>query len=357
MKIAILCPREPWYPGGQERVVANTVKHLKNHFDIEIFCTGEKNYEKIWDKVPVHVFKGFTKAYRYSPQLKKEFTPSEFDIIHAHGFTIHSSFVASKKKNSASFIINPHFHEVGSTSYYRMLRMLYDPIFGKRILNNADRIICVSNIEKEWLQNRFNSKNKIAVIPNGIDIDKINGAEPYDIDGKLILYIGRLERYKNIHILIKTMKHLPEEYSLNIIGNGDYKRSLLKLTRQLNLEKRVKIFSNLEDEKTYKWLNTCDLFVNFSDVEAFGITVLEALCAGKPVIVNNKGGLAELARSHEDCVFQVNIDSTSLEGLGKLIKEKSTNRIRTDLDEYQWKNISKRLGSLYNNILKEPEKM
>jgi hypothetical protein len=46
IKIAIVCPREPWYHGGQERVVANTARHLKNHFDIEIYCTGDSNYKR-----------------------------------------------------------------------------------------------------------------------------------------------------------------------------------------------------------------------------------------------------------------------------------------------------------------------
>ncbi len=178
-KVAIVCPREPWYHGGLEKVAANTAKHLKNHFDIEIYCTGEKNYEEIWNNVPVHVFKGYTKGYRYSPILRREIKRSEFDIIHAHGFTVHSSYVASAEKNSASFVINPHFHEIGSKPYYRLLRSLYDPTIGRKILKEADRIICDSNVYKKRLERKFKIKNKILVNTVVGDVDKIKNATPY----------------------------------------------------------------------------------------------------------------------------------------------------------------------------------
>jgi len=350
INIAIVCPREPWYHGGQERVVANTARHLKNHFDIEIYCTGDKNYEKVWNNIPVHVFKGFTKGYLYSPLLKKEIKQSEFDLIHAHGFTVYSTYVASKEKNSSLFVINPHFHEIGSTSYYRLLRSLYDPFIGKKILKKADMVICVSNIEKEWLTKKYEVNNKVVIIPNGIDIDKIKNAKPYDFDSRLILYIGRLEKYKNVHILVHSMKYLPEEYYLHIIGNGSYKRALLKLIRQLKLEKKVRILSDLSDDEIYRWLKTCNLCINLSEAEAFGITVIEALCAGKPVIVNDRGGLAELAKNFPQAILPVKIEKEfSHKKLAELIILHYAKEINVNLEPFAWKNIAERIKEVYND--------
>lgn len=351
-KIAVVCPREPWYHGGQERVVANTSKYLKNYFDIEIYCTGEKTYERIWNDVPVHVFKGFTKGYRYSFLLKKELKRSNFDIIHAHGFTVYPSYVASTVKDSALFIMNPHFHEVGSTSFYRLLRNLYDPTIGKTILRKSDQIICVSNIEMKWLLKKFKVKNKVVVIPNGVDINRIKKAKRYDFIGKLVLFIGRLEKYKNVHILIQAMKYLPEEYSLYIIGGGSYKKHLLKLIEQLNLEKKVKVLSDLSENEKYRWLKTCDLLVNLSEAEAFGITVIEALCAGKPVIVNNRGGLAELAENFPSVIYAVNLNNKfSCKKLARLITLHHTKKTIVNLEPFAWRNITERIKEVYNNAV------
>jgi len=349
IKIAILCPREPWFYGGQERVVANTAKHLKNYFDIEIYCAGEKNYERIWNDIPVHVFKGFTKGYLYSPLLKKEIKRSEFDIIHAHGFTVYSSYIASKEKDTASFIINPHYHEVGSTPYYRLLRSLYDPTIGKKILKEADRVICVSETERNWLLKKFNINSKIIIIPNGIDKNKIKNALPYDFKGRLILYIGRLEKYKNVQFLIHAIRYLPDEFSLYIVGTGRYKTTLIKLIKQFKLQNKVNILSGLPDEEVYRWLKTCDVFVNLSEVEAFGITVIEALCANKPVIVNDKGGLAELAKKYSQAILPVNLDNQlSPKEFAKLIIFQSSNKINVNLEEFIWETITGQIKEVYN---------
>ena len=253
--------------------------------------------------------------------------------------------------NSSLFVINPHFHEIGSTSYYRLLRSLYDPVIGKKILKKADRVICVSNIEKEWLTKKYEVYNKIVIIPNGIDIDKIKNAKPYDFDGRLILYIGRLEKYKNIHILVHSMKYLLDNYYLHIIGNGSYKRALLKLIKQLNLEKKVRILSDLGDKDIHRWLKTCNISVNLSDVEAFGITVIEALCAGKPVIVNNKGGLAELPENHSQAILAISIDNSfSYKKLAEQIVSFSLNEPNLNLEDYAWKNIAMRIKEVYDSV-------
>jgi glycosyltransferase involved in cell wall biosynthesis len=352
-KVALVCPREPWYHGGQERVVANIALNLKNDFDIEIYCTGEKDYQEKWNGIPVNVFKGITNGYRYSSKLKKAIRGSRFDIIHAHGFTVHSSYAVSKEKNGAYFVFNPHYHEIGSSFFYKSLRVFYDPIIGNTIFKNVDRIICDSNVEKKWLERKFRINNQIKVIPVGVEIDKIKNVKPYDFENHLIIYVGRLEKYKNIHVLINTMKYLPEDYSLFIIGKGPYKKSLLKLINKLNIEKKVRIISDLNDEEKYRWLNTCDLFINLSEAEAFGITVIEALSAGKPVIVNNKGGLGELASKHSDSIFKINQDSTTSKELTKLIKEKSISPVKPDLDDYRWESICKKLRCIYNELLSE----
>lgn len=355
-KIIIVCPREPWYHGGQENVVANTAKRLRNKFDVEIYCTGDNNYEKIWNDIPVHVFNNYTRGYLYSPLLEKRIKSLEFDIIHAHGFTVHSSYIASKVKNSSLFIINPHFHETGSKPYYKLLRKLYDPTIGKKILKEADKVICVSNIEKDWLTKKFDISNKTVIVPNGVDIDKIKNAMPYDFNGSLILYIGRLEKYKNLHILVHSMKYLPQEFFLFIIGNGSYKGPLLKLIKQFNLEKRVRILSDLPDDEKYRWLKTCNIFVNLSEIEAFGITVIEALSAGRPVIVNNMGGLAELANNFNSAIFSVNISEMSSQEISKAVIDNmdiKTTNISVNLDDYRWENITKRLERIYIRSLEE----
>lgn len=348
IKVAITSHWEPWHVGGIERVVANMARYLKNNFEIEIYCTGDKTYERSWRGIPVHIFKCYTKSYGYAPKMRKELEKTAFNIIHAHGFTTYCSYAAARIKKNRLLILNPYYHDSGSTMLYDIMRRIYDPLIGRYILNEVDTLICISKTEKTMLERRFNIKNKrIETIPLGIDADIIKKSQPFDFDKKLILYVGRLEKYKNIHLIIQTLPYLPKEYLLYIIGEGGYKSELIKLIKKLQLVERVKILGKVPDEDVYKWMKTCSVFVTLSDMESFGLTVIEALAAGRPVVVNSKSSLSEFARKFDEAVFEVDANKLSKEKLGKIIIEKSGLKIDVDLSEYTWKNVTNKLAGIY----------
>ena len=353
-KIVMVSPNPPWFRGGVEKVVGEFIKHLK-HFEIEVFCTGDEIGTHIYEGTPVHVFKGYSSAYHLSPNLYKALKKSDFDLIHAHGFTTFMPLAATRVKKDKPFVFSPYFHEYGSTWGYSVLRKLYDPLFGKYIFNKADKIICISNIEKKSVRTNFNVEEKISIIPPGVDLAKIRHVKPFEFNHHLILYVGRLEKYKNIHVAIKAMEFLPECYFYIIGDAGGYKKDLEQLIKSLNLEDRVKILSNVSDAEKYRWMKTCSLFVNLSSIEAFGITVLEALAAGKPVIVNEEGGLRELADKF-DGVFPVRVhefkERDSIEKLAKIMRESMGKEVKTDLDEYDWDIIAKKVEEVYSEVYK-----
>jgi len=228
------------------------------------------------------------------------------------------------------------------------MRDFYDPYFGKFLLKKSSEIICDSKIEKNLIKKSFTINNKIKIISPGVNTKKIEKSTKFDFEGKLILYVGRLEHYKNIHLIIRSFEHLPPDFFLYIIGNGNYKSELVKLINKLNLSNRIKILSNVTDNDLYKWLKTCNILVNLSNLEAFGITIIEGLAAGKPVIVNNKGGLAELANKFKGFVFPVDLNKESIKSLADLfISQSSNNNINPDLKEYDWETISSQFKKTY----------
>jgi len=165
------------------------------------------------------------------------------------------------------------------------------------------------------------------------------------------LYVGRLEKYKNVHILIKSMVNIPDQYELVIIGDGPYKIELIKLIYSLKLNNRVKIYSGLSDEEMYGWYKSCNLVVNFSQNEAFGITVIEGLAAGKPVMVNDKTALIELANKF-DQVYPLDVMSLSSEEIANHLLKRATNTTKIpELSEYNWDYIAKSISNLYEESI------
>ena len=119
-------------------------------------------------------------------------------------------------------------------------------------LMRADRIICVSNTEKEQLVVNYpHIENKVKIIPNGIDLKAIQKAKPHEQDQTNLLYIGRLEKYKNIDRIIHAMKALPDDHQFNVIGSGPDKDRLINMAMELGVEKKVKFLGNVTDSVLY----------------------------------------------------------------------------------------------------------
>lgn len=350
--LILVPPQAPWITGGVERIAGEVAQRLKKDFDMAIYCTGQKPGLYRWNDIPVHVFRGYTKAYFFSPALYQALRKSRADLFHAHTFTTFMPFAASL--SGKTFVFNPHFHHLASTFQYEMLRTFYDPTIGNYLFRNANFIVCNSNTEKELILRHYEIPlSRIETIYNGVNIDKIKNAQPFDLDHKLVLYVGRLEKYKNVQVAIKAMKYLPSDYLLYVIGKGDYRTSLGGLVTKLGLNKRVKFLGYVKDEEMYRWLKTCSVFVHFSDIESFGMTCVEALAAGKPVVANNdKFGLKETADLFRGKgVFMVDVKEDSVREISETIKEAERFRINVDLSDFNWDTISDKFAHVYSRTL------
>lgn len=352
-KLAIICPKPPWFNEGQARVVREHSIRLSKKFNVEIFCCDPSGKElgiHNWNNIKIHVYKGYNSAYLFSYQLFKELKKREFDIIHSHGFTTFMPLLACFIKTN-KLIFQPHYHPIGSTLSLKILRKIYDPIIGKFIIKKSNKILCVSEYERNKLIKKLKIKeNKIKVIYDGIDYESFVKAKPFKTNKKLILYIGRLEKYKNIHPIIRAMQYI-KNYDFFIIGRGPYKDNLQNLIKELNLEKNVKILSDVNDEDVRRWYKTCNIFMTLSKIESFGLTVIEALASGKLVIVNNKMSLSELANKFKGRVIPINLDEISSKKLSNVIKKNINKKININnisLNDFNWDNITKKIIGVYN---------
>jgi len=359
MKILQVCHRYPPHVGGIENHVMEISEHLARSHDVEVVTA---DLDRTLPKSEVRNGVKITRFRSFAPGGAYYFSPSQFfyikklrpDIIHAHNYHALPALLACRA-GRGKFVFTPHYHGKGSTFFRNLLNKPYS-IFGNMIFNNSGRIICVSEYEKELVIRNFPGINerKIIIIPNGILLRDIEEAQAYDFCPKLVLFIGRLERYKNIQLIIKAMRYLPD-FSFLIIGSsGSYRKDLEDIIRNFRLEGRVRILDNVTETEKYAWLKTCSLFMNLSEIEAFGITVLEALAAGKPVIVNGKGGLSEFAVKFDNVtqvIVDENMDDTAIHNLANLMKEKIGIVAQPDVGQYDWANIVKKIETVYCELL------
>ncbi|MEJ2177439.1 MAG: glycosyltransferase [Gammaproteobacteria bacterium] len=106
-----------------------------------------------------------------------------------------------------------------------------------------------------------------------------------------LLSVGRLTPVKNQKLLVAAMPHLPEEVTLTIVGEGVERAALEQLRANLGVMHRVDLPGEVMDIEPY--LNSAQIFVLCSNYEGLPISILEAMCAGLPVVSTDVGGVSE----------------------------------------------------------------
>jgi glycosyltransferase involved in cell wall biosynthesis len=239
-----------------------------------------------------------------------------FDIIHMHNFRSYQNNLAYKycKQHNIPYILQAH----GSAPRIiekQGLKRLYDLLWGYKILNGAYKLIAVSDVEVDQYIQMGVSAQRIAVIPNGIELPSIGDITKRNTikssfgigeSSKVILYIGRLHKRKGIDFLIKSFSDLAQinnNLFLVIVGPDDgFKEELELLVNDLNLFNKVKFYGFIEDIK--QAYQDADIVVYPAALEIFGLVPFEAILCGKPVIVTNDCGCGKLVKN-ADCGYLV----------------------------------------------------
>jgi L-malate glycosyltransferase len=150
------------------------------------------------------------------------------------------------------------------------------------------RLVAISETGVQQLRGLGVPARKLEVIHNGIDFHAIASTPPADMRSDLI-YLGRLQPHKNVHLLIEALALLAQqghEFSLSIIGEGPERKSLQALADKLDVSSQITWLGAVQaDTEVYGHLRASRIFVHPSTKEGGGsITSLEANAAGLPVV-------------------------------------------------------------------------
>ena len=306
--------------GGVSAVVHQITRELsKRGHKVHVLTTdayfeGEKSRE---DEVKVYRFTLVSKAlFRHNlvvPEVKFlsfiKGIVKEFDCIHIHGYRNPYHMIVHRytTRHDIPYVLQTH----GSIPRKgkQWLKCLYDALFGHRLLRNASKVIALSRVEAQQYRNMGVPEEKIAIIPNGIDLSEYAELPPqgafkkkFNIpeDKKTILYLGRIHKTKGIDFLVKAYAYLTKKMNfkdavLVIAGPDDgYLKEVRELTDRLGVSKDVLFTGPLYGRGKLEAYVDSEFYVLPSRYETFPMAVLEAYACGKPVIASNVGGLREL---------------------------------------------------------------
>jgi glycosyltransferase involved in cell wall biosynthesis len=310
--------------GGSQQVVYQISKELvKRGHEVSIYTSDvkrsnlkervEKVTEEI-DGIKVFHFKTvaaslLTKKIRLliTPEMGRSLKQEArcFDLIHVHEARSYQHKIVWQhaRKNKLQYIIQAH----GNLGFQEgLLRKFYDFFYCSKILRGAAKDIALSRTEAEQYRRMGVPEEKIAIIPNGIDLSEYANLPPKGCfkkkfgieEEKIVLYLGRIHKIKGIDILVKAFANVVkklDDVRLVIVGPDDgYLRELKTLIKASKMENNVLITGPLYGRDKLEAYVDADAYVMPSKYEIWGMTVLEAYACGKPVIASSIMSISDI---------------------------------------------------------------
>ncbi len=289
-------------------------------------------------------------------KIYKKYIKEQYDVEIAFLEGISAKIIASSNNENSKKISWIHVDLIKENKTDKFFKNIEHE---KKIYENFDYIIAVSEIVREQFINKlsFSQKEKVLVKYNAIDEKAIieKSREPMDdIEKKqfTICTIGRLSVQKGYDRLLKVVQKLNSDeinFDLWIIGEGSEEKNLREYIEANHME-NVQLLGYKENP--YKYIKSADLFVCSSRAEGFSTVVSEAIILEKPIITTNCAGMRELlGNDNEYGIITENSENGLYEGLKSLLEDKEK------YQHYQKKILERKNIFCLKNAIEEIQKL
>lgn len=239
------------------------------------------------------------------------------DIIHSHSeSTMHIAL--ANKRISPSYIF--HFHRFPKSSTLGLIKRKSETFLIKSLIKkyHKSQIIFVSNALKESFFKRFPGLKSLAkdIHILGNPISKFGQSKSTEtINAYRILTISRLEKEKNIlHIpeIVKELLQYEIQFTWSIYGEGSQKEELINKIQNYNIQEHLNLRSATEEiDSIYPKF---DVYLSVSEIETFGLSILEAMSKGLIVLLLPNEGSKDFIMDGENA-FIISCDNPASQAL------------------------------------------
>jgi glycosyltransferase involved in cell wall biosynthesis len=354
-----------------------TYEPLLKNFDITAFCLKNNNFDLKEVKLPIEQLWGLDsfvprslRRYYYfafssilevnQPMFGLDKRLKGFDIVHCPDMSYYYTHQAAKPKSK-------HSYKLVLTIAENIPFLFGKNLFAKKrieeIIRRVDMFLPLTQRAAEALTLQGISRDRIKVIPFGVDTTVfrplVEVEESYyrkfniSKEDLVILYVGRLSKWKGLFELVYAAKKIFEDRELKsrnikfvLVGTGPLKKKIEALLNYLEIANDFRIVGGIDYSEMPKIHNIADIFVlpsvpTYRWQEQFGMVLIESMACGKPVISTLSGSIPEVVG--EAGLLAQSSDHYSLyQALRKLILDKS---LRIELGKLARKRVIENFDS------------
>ena len=369
MKIAIVS--QSYYPrfGGVTEHVHHTALELRRRgHEVRIITSrfrGTSPESEFLHQIGYNIlvpfnraFVDFTVGFTLKQELRDLFAKHDFDVVHTH-----CPFAPSLPVLA---ILAAHGPQVGTFHFTGGVGVLQDVFRGllTQVAEKLDARIAVSPTAA--MTARAVVPGEYRVIPNGVDIERFaptNTAfdEWRDPDKVNLLFVGRLDPRKGVHLMIEAMTEVVARTQgrarLLVIGDS-YLRTRFEASVPNAVKDHVWFLGHVPREDLPRWYRTGDIFVSpASGNESFGIVLLEAMASGCPVVASDIPGYRSVVQPDlNGLMFEPGNVAALAEMLVKLVNDPERRHLlsargRARALEFAWPRVTDQIEALYREVI------
>ncbi len=296
--------------GGIPRVVRDLLRGTdRKQFEIHV-CTvrplfPEDKIEELTDELAFHPLNllGEPRSARILLEFVKVARKVRPDVLHTHDgiawYTVPPYFLNQAIRGSILEV-----HDAPQTRRRRRLNGAMGSWMVKRL--GYQPLVHSSSVRKGVAEAYGISSDAIALIHLGIEtahfrrprVSRTDWRQcmAIPLDALVVLYVARLVPRKNVSLYVDVARTVIERIDkalFLVVGNGPLKRTLEGSVRESSLERKIRFLGGCGDDLVDVY-HACDLFLSTSNYEGFGLAIVEAMAAGKPVVATSVGGVPEV---------------------------------------------------------------
>ena len=380
MKVLLITPSYFPIVGGSETLTQNLAIKLNENgvrTDILTLNMDEKWKprwtEKIEESRSFQIFK--EPALNLLPNLPNPF----YSLLRMNVFPFPSFFDRAKNYDifhfvgeadlsipfASYFMLKPKimhcvgiFRKGGLYYYYTVKRSSLKRVFKKYFPNLANFYLVSSFEEQDILAELGVPKNKVMTLPDGVDVHIFKPDAARKVDN-MILFVGRIDRIKGLHLLIKALSYVKIPVKLVIIGpkwDLDYFAEIEQMCQMTNGKgfHEIEIINGMDQNDLVPWYQQASLLVCPYLYETHSNVVREALACGTPVVSTG----THFVKNGSDGVSIVPKNPIKIaEAIQKLLKEKELReeygRVGRRLMEqrFSWESVIQKLNGIYQGMI------
>ena len=282
----------------------------------------------------------------------------QFDVIHAHDWLTYFAGIAAKRVSGKPLVVHMHATEF-DRSGENINRRVY--AIEKAGMQAADRVIAVSELTRRIVIGKYGIlADKVVTVHNAVRFGESEEAAPERaVKDKVVTFLGRITYQKGRDYFVEAAAKVLQRVSdvrFVMAGSGDLMNHVVRRVAQLGIADRFHFTGFLKGGEVQRMFRLSDVYVMPSVSEPFGISPLEAMRSGVPVIISRQSGVAEVL----DYAIKVNywdVDALAdaiyglltYPALGRMFASKGLEEV-TGL---KWTNAAAKIKTVYETVVAE----